>query len=566
VEASTQTGGASATPELGDAELVLSFRSGVEASLAELIRRHQIGVFRLLLGLLQDGDDAERVCEKVFFEVARRIDELAEPAAFYAWVAALAREEAKKIEAERKKAAPPPRPRPPPRDPRGLVKQQVRDILGELSGDERVALILADLEEESYESIATTLGTSAAEAREMVENARTKFRAAAGERHDEPGIGRKAAPVTRGQVLSGRFRIEEALGQGGMGAVYRATDLQSNDVVALKVLLPAAEDEPNLKRRFEREAEMIRRVEHPHFVRYLASGQTPGEPEFVVMELLDGQALSRVLGTEHRLSPHRALRLTRQMLDGLGHAHRVGVVHRDVKPDNVLLVPRPEEPEFVKILDLGIAKLVGPEDGKRTQLTAKGEVFGTPAYMAPEQVRGEEVDGRADLYALSVMLFEMLAARPPFQSNTSMGILAMHLTTEPPKLAEVAPGIRATGLLQPLLDKGLAKEPDERFASAEQFLVELDGVLKKGVDTEVSALAPAAPALGTDPTLGAAAGARAKRRPSAAVPSPAAALRAPAVRLWTTREGRIVAVLVALAVAALALWLAWGYVGPGRSP
>src|SRR5262249_45588249 len=154
--------------------------------------------------------------------------------------------------------------------------------------------------------------------------------------------------------------------------------------------------------------------------------------------------------------PRRALLLARQVLTGLGHAHSLGVVHRDIKPDNVMLTPhrRDEDkghdatPESVKILDLGIAKLVGPEDVLRTRLTQKGELFGTPVYISPEQVRGEDVDGRADLYSLTVMLFEMLASRPPFESTTSMGLFAMHLATAPPTLAAAAPDLARFASLQ----------------------------------------------------------------------------------------------------------------------
>ncbi|HEX5101911.1 MAG TPA: protein kinase [Polyangiaceae bacterium] len=559
LEASTT----SVPPEqLADAELVANFRAGAELALGELIRRHQIAIFRLLLGMLGSGDDAERACESVFLDAARRIDELVDASQFFSFAAGIAREAAMKLELERKKTAPVAAPRPVPRDPRGLVKQQVRDILGELSGDERLALILADLENDSYESIATTLGTTPLEAASIVEQARTKFRTALDQRDErvEPSAG-ATETFEQGTVIAGRYRIEAQLGRGGMGAVYRATDLETEDVVALKVLLSESKAEPALRRRFEREAEIIRRVAHPHFVRYVGAGQAAGEPEFVVMEYLDGQALSHLLRVERRLAPERALRLLRQMLVALEHAHGLGVVHRDVKPDNVMLVPREGEREFVKILDLGIARLTGPDDASRTQLTQRGEVFGTPAYMAPEQVRGEPVDGRADLYALTAMLFEMLAARPPFQSNTSMGLLAMHLATPPPRLADLAPGIRSRAPLQALLDRGLAKDPEERFPSAQTYLASVESTLAAGVDADV---VPAPDTLDTPD--GPARPARLAHAPTIDVRTgevPAAA-KLRWIRRLSARPGRIAALAAALAIICLALWVAWGYVGSGR--
>lgn len=552
------TQSAVASLEASDAELIENYRAGSDVAFSELIRRHQIGVFRLLVGLLGNGDEAERECEKVFFDAAQHIDELGAPTRFYPWVLSLARGRATKVEAQRNADSVPQRSRPVPRNPRALVKQQVRDILGELSGDERLALILADLQDESYQSIASTLETTAEEARGIVENARTKFRTALGDRadHEAHGAASERAPMLAvGQVLGGRFRIEEYLGRGGMGAVHRAVDLESNQPVALKTLLPQSRRDPVVRRRFEREAEIIRRVEHPLFVRCVTASQEPGEPEYVVMEFVDGRSLSRVLAAEHRLAPRRALLLTRQILTGLCHAHGVGVVHRDIKPDNVLLIDAGEPAESVKILDLGIAKLASHDDGDGTRLTQRGEVFGTPAYMAPEQVRGEEVDGRADLYSLSAMLFEMLTSRPPFESKTSLGLLAMHLTTPPPRLAEVLPGLRAAVPLESLLDRGLAKEPAARFTSAAEYLDRVDQVLGAGVDEVVSPDIPegwpAPPPDSVRPAERLAPRVSASKNRIVAAP-----------RRRGSRWPRIVFFVLTVCLAALTLWLAWVYLLP----
>ncbi|HET9934702.1 MAG TPA: protein kinase [Polyangiaceae bacterium] len=468
--------------ELSDAALVGLYRDGAgEFAFAELVRRHQIAVFRLLLTLLGDADRAERACEQVFFDAARRLGELQAPDGFYSWVAGLARARAQKLEAESQKSKPPERPRSPPKDPRAAVKRHVKDVLRTMSGDERVALVLADLEGDSFEAIAATLGTSVPEAEALVTQAREKFVLALTEGEGASAPGESAASSTGslppGSVLGGRYRIERMLGKGGMGAVYSATDLESGTTVALKTLLPAAAADASLRRRFEREAELLRRLAHPNFVRFLAYGNAPDEPTYVVMEFVDGTLMSQLLKLESRLPPQRALHIVRHLLTGLGFAHGLGVVHRDIKPENVMLLKSPEDDDFAKILDLGIARAFSPEDLRRTQLTEKNEVFGTPTYMSPEQVRGEAVDGRSDLYSVTALLFELLSAHPPFEAKSPMALFAMHLASEPPALFDVAPDLRVPSGMQELLDRGLAKEKDERFESAAEYLKKVDALL-----------------------------------------------------------------------------------------
>src|SRR6185369_16473099 len=413
---------------------------------------------RLLLTLLGDADEAEKLCEQAFFEAARKLDQLADPAAFQPWLAGVARGLVNQAEAARGK-----KPRKtkvrnlsPPADPRGAVKQQMQGVLSELSNDERAALVLADLEGDSFQAIAATLGTTAAGAEQLGELARSKFVDALVRRaEDEGNAPAKAAAVQDlepGRVLGKRFRIEQRVGEGGMGAVFRATDLKTGRSVAVKTLLPEAAKDPALRRRFEREAKILQKVEHPNFVRFLEYGSGSAEPAYVVMEFLDGAALSKLLTHESRLVPQRALHITRHVLTGLEYAHRLGIVHRDVKPDNVVIVPADQDPEFAKILDFGIARLSEPEESDKTQLTRKGEIFGTPAYMAPEQVRGDPIDSRADLYSVSVMLYEMLAARPPFVAKNQNGLFAMHLASAPPPLRDHLPDVPQLLPLQELLD------------------------------------------------------------------------------------------------------------------
>jgi serine/threonine-protein kinase len=491
--------------ELSDAELVALYRAnGNDVAFSELVRRHQIPIFRLLLSLLGDADEAEKACEQTFVEAARKLETLKDPAAFQPWLAGLARALVKKTQAAqgkpKKKSGGPKKP--PPRDPRGFVKQQVQGVLGELSNDERAALVLADLEGDSYESIAATLGTTPAAAEELVELARSKFvegisrgSESAPSADSGPTAGAELEP---GRVLGKRFRLEARLGEGGMGAVYRATDLETGSNVAVKTLLPEATKDPAMRRRFEREAKILQKLSHPNFVRFVDYGVGGSEPAYVAMELLDGNALSHVISDESRLGAERALHITRHVLTGLQYAHDLGVVHRDVKPDNVVLVQQERDPEFAKVLDFGIARLADTEAEQKTQLTQKGEIFGTPAYMAPEQVRGDPVDPRADLYSVSVMLYEMLASQPPFVAKNQMGLFAMHLATMPPPLSELVPEDAQLAALQPLLDVGLAKEPGERFASAADYLGRIDALIASGVTKGGNAV-PRAPQLTNAP-------------------------------------------------------------------
>jgi serine/threonine-protein kinase len=195
------------------------------------------------------------------------------------------------------------------------------------------------------------------------------------------------------------------------------------------------------------------------------------------MELLDGAALNQVLEREARLEPRRALRIVQHLLRGLTYAHERGVIHRDLKPENVMLLERDADHDFAKLLDLGIAKLVGADDARRTRLTGQNELIGTPLYISPEMLRGEALDGRADLYSLTVLLYEMLAARPPFDAKTSTALFAMHLVTPPPPLSAAVPDLAVPSLEQ-LLQAGLAKEPSARIPSAESYARRVEELLR----------------------------------------------------------------------------------------
>lgn len=210
-------------------------------------------------------------------------------------------------------------------------------------------------------------------------------------------------------------------------------------------------------------------VRHPNLIELYERGETVDGGLFLAMERLEGSELFDLL--EGGLPPRKALHILQHVLAALGSLHEAGIVHRDVKPENVFVVERGQDPCFAKLIDLGIARL--PPTLVRAhsdvRLTEAGIALGTPAYIAPEQACGTNVDGRADLYASAVMLFEMLTGRLPFDATDAGAMLAMHVSVTPPRLREIAPHLAGAAAIEPLLARGLAKEPDDRFANAEHF-------------------------------------------------------------------------------------------------
>jgi serine/threonine-protein kinase len=279
-----------------------------------------------------------------------------------------------------------------------------------------------------------------------------------------------------GRIVDARYRIDGKLGEGGIGVVYRAEHLALGRAVAIKVLLDELAAMPDQRARFVREAKALSALSHPHVVPINDFGIADGMP-YLVMELLEGRTLEQLLAAEGPLEPARALDIFRQMLRGLAFAHSRGIAHRDLKPGNVFLQSLPDHADHVRLLDFGLAKFFDVE-GSRTDetLTKAGIVFGTPAYMAPEQATGEAADARADVYGAGVMLFELLTNRRPFQAASRADLLRAHLVTSPPRPEALRPGLALAPELSALLDRALAKDPGARFPDAGALLAALDAV------------------------------------------------------------------------------------------
>jgi len=284
--------------------------------------------------------------------------------------------------------------------------------------------------------------------------------------------------------FAGRYDLERQLGSGSTGTVWEAHDRQTSEIVAVKVIQPHLLASPAAERRFLREVASARSLDHPHTVRVLAHGRTLEGSGYLVMERLVGVALSSLLAAAGPLEQRRAIKIVAQILDAAATAHRLRIVHRDLKPSNVMLVERDGDPEFVKVCDFGLAKAIDldhvvPEPpGKgvlwgMAPITEVGEICGTPAYMAPEQARGEELDGRVDIYAVGVLLFEALVGRVPFVGRSTLAVVSQHLSAAPPRPSEVRPELRIFPPLESLILRALAKNPAERPSSAEVFRADL---------------------------------------------------------------------------------------------
>ncbi|HEX4355158.1 MAG TPA: protein kinase [Polyangiales bacterium] len=277
-----------------------------------------------------------------------------------------------------------------------------------------------------------------------------------------------------GSVL-GQYRIDRRLGSGGMGTVYEGVQLSVDRPVAVKVIAGDADRSPDFVARFRREAQAMARLRHPNTVRLLDFGVTEQSRMYMVMELLRGFDLETRLGQSGPLELTAALRIVRQVAQSLSEAHAIGIVHRDLKPGNIFLAEVEGGDCFVKVMDFGVAGF--QHDGQHTTITMKGAVLGTAAYMSPEQAQGYEVDGRADLYSLGVILFEMLTGRPPFVANTAVSLLLLHVSEPPPRVLEICPNAPELSRVQSLLDRLLAKEPEARIDSAAELISVIDGLL-----------------------------------------------------------------------------------------
>jgi serine/threonine-protein kinase len=303
--------------------------------------------------------------------------------------------------------------------------------------------------------------------------------------------------VYLGQTLNNRFKIESKIGEGGFGAVYRGVQLATGRKVALKLLHPEMTKDENLVARFRREGMVLCNLRDAHTITTYDFDQTPDGTLYIAMELLEGKSLHQVFHEEAPLEWKRMFKILTEMCSSLAEAHAQGIVHRDLKPENVYLEHRPGNPEFVKILDFGIAKVMRGEsiDPQSPQLTATGQTLGTLEYMSPEQLMGKQLDGRSDVYALGVVAYEMITGRLPFpDAKGPAGLITAQLkqTPQPPSQA------LAKAVLPPAADRAilrcLEKSKDQRFADVSALATALQEVLDQAREPSSPVVAPPAQA------------------------------------------------------------------------
>lgn len=263
-----------------------------------------------------------------------------------------------------------------------------------------------------------------------------------------------------GHVLGGRFRIDGPIGKGAMATVYRALDQQTSAYVAVKILRTSIlGSDPSIKQRFQREGEVQEKMRHRNIAALLDTGVTELDEPYLVVELLQGKTLRGVLKQMGRIPPRQAASYAWQALQGLSAVHALGVLHRDLKPANIMLEPSPGPVERVVLIDFGFATFEGG-----AKLTQQGSVVGSLRYIAPERLRGEKVDHRSDLYAMGIILYEMLMGEPPWSTNDDFALIESHLHDPPPPIDATLPIA-----LDSMLQRALAKQQADRFASASEM-------------------------------------------------------------------------------------------------
>ncbi len=281
-----------------------------------------------------------------------------------------------------------------------------------------------------------------------------------------------------GKTIAQRYLIKKRIGKGAMGSVFLAEHIVLRCPYALKILHPKLAKHEETVQRFVREAQTTASIQHPNVCASTDFGKLPDGAFYLVMEYLQGQTLRQLNKRTPAIPPERAIHIVKQMLGALGRAHELGIVHRDLKPENIMLVQHDQDPDFVKIMDFGLASLAPQDqDEEHARLTMTGIVYGTPVYMSPEQVRAERhIDGRADLYAIGAMFFEMLTGSIPFHGPNVTALLAQHLTEPVSSIRERAPELDLPAALDPIIARAMAKKAHDRFATAQEFIDAIDAV------------------------------------------------------------------------------------------
>ena len=296
---------------------------------------------------------------------------------------------------------------------------------------------------------------------------------------DQTGL-QSAHELQPGMIIRNKYQILERIGVGGMGVVYRGRHLTFNEACAIKIVNDAIAGDSNFLQRFQTEAVVTRKLRHPNAVRVEDFDYTEDGRPFIVMELVEGKNIGEILLAEGAFRVPRAVRIATQVAQALGFAHKLGIVHRDIKPGNIILTVNDQGQEAAKVLDFGIAKLREAAGDAKPGMTMTGMLVGTPLYMSPEQFMGkkagEEIDGRSDLYSLGVVLYQMVTAQLPFEGETLYSLMMQHMqgTVRPPH--ELVPQLQIPESLSRVILKAIDKSRDERFQTADEFVAALNQI------------------------------------------------------------------------------------------
>jgi serine/threonine-protein kinase len=292
-------------------------------------------------------------------------------------------------------------------------------------------------------------------------------------------------------ILNGQFQILQKVGSGGMGSVYKALQPEMNRMVGVKILHPKLANRKDLVSRFRREARALSQLTHPNTVKVFLYGELEDGSLYIIMEFLEGKNLNQTVRADGPFSLERALPILVQVCGALDEAHRAGIIHRDLKPENVFLVQSGTLHDFPKVLDFGLAK-VGERQMRPGSviLTQEGMVFGTPEFMSPEQAQGKPLTSASDIYSLAVILYEVLTGKLPFEAKTGMDYIHLHVTGKPIPLNQRVPGRTFPALLEQVVDRALAKRPEDRFESAAAFSDAMQAVMQGAQSLPFRIVAP----------------------------------------------------------------------------
>jgi eukaryotic-like serine/threonine-protein kinase len=308
---------------------------------------------------------------------------------------------------------------------------------------------------------------------------------------------RPVDPFIGRDILDGQFKILQKIGSGGMGSVYKASQPAMNRMVGVKILHPKLANRKDLVSRFRREARAMSHLAHPNTTKVFLYGELDDGSLYIVMEFLAGKNLNQTVRAEGPFDVKRALPILIQVCGALDEAHKAGIIHRDMKPENIFLCQQGGLKDYAKVLDFGLAKVTEREMRPGSLiLTQEGMVFGTPEFMSPEQAQGKVLTAASDIYSLAVILYEVLTGKLPFEAKSPLEYIQAHVTAKPIPLSDRVPDASFPPLLSQVLERALAKKPEERFASAADFAAAMQAVLD-GRTTLPPALLQASPLAAT---------------------------------------------------------------------